>query len=616
MFIRVVKKQNSKAGKVFYQFMLAQNSRINGKVKQSNILSLGSDIQLLENNIRAEVLEILKSKIFKQDLLFPITNIVSNQLANKYFEKFLIKFGHQDDYSTTVSTPPKHDGSDYQEVDVASVDVISSRSFGCENICHMMYEKLGFEQIFLELNWSASEIKMAQLSILSRTVFCASEHKTAQILRDNSALTTIIGYDKSFTHRDLYPILDKLYDAQMLIDKALYKNINTIFNIDQSIVIYDLSNLYFEGRKANSTIAKFGRSKEKRNDCKQVVFTGIIDSSGFIKHSKIYQGHMADNKTIEMLLNDFESQGTDIKNVTIVMDAAFATEENLKMIENKEMKYVAVARNKVKNYEINQEKELVKVLDNNGNTIELQVFKHDKHADHWMYVKSEQKRIKENSMSEKLEQRYLEELQSLNQGLSKKGTVKNALKISERLGRIKQKHKIVSGRYQVDIKSNNNIASAISWKKNLPQETQDNNEGVYFIRTNFQEAHEEKLWKIYNTIREVESTFRCLKSDLLIRPVYHKTDIRVQGHIYQTILSYQIVNAIRYYLKEKNINYDWKNIQRILSTQSLTQVKLPTKTKNLILEKPSKPIKEVEQIYHALNFKMERKTKKIHVIYH
>ena len=216
----------------------------------------------------------------------------------------------------------------------------------------MMYEKLGFEQIFLELNWSASEIKMAQLSILSRTVFCASEHKTAQILKDNSALTTIIGYDKSFTHRDLYPILDKLHDAQMLIDKALYKNINTIFNIDQSIVIYDLSNLYFEGRKANSAIAKFGRSKEKRNDCKQVVFTGIIDSSGFIKHSKIYQGHMADNKTIEMLLNDFESQGTDIKNVTIVMDAAFATEENLKMIENKEMKYVAVARNKVKNYRI------------------------------------------------------------------------------------------------------------------------------------------------------------------------------------------------------------------------------------------------------------------------
>jgi hypothetical protein len=382
------------------------------------------------------------------------------------------------------------------------------------------------------------------------------------------------------------------------------------------LVIYDLSNLYFEGRKVGSELAKYGRSKEKRNDCKQVVFTGIIDSAGFIKHSRIYQGNMADSKTIELLLNDFELQGVDVKAVTTVMDSAFATEDNLKLIEGKGMKYVAVARNKVKNYAINKEKELVRVLDNKGNTIELQVFKHQKHADNWMYVKSEQKRIKESSMSEKLEQRYIEELQSLNDGLSKKQTIKNAIKISERLGRIKQKHKIVSGRYQVEIITNNNLATALSWKKNIAQQTQDSNEGVYFIRTNYKDIHEDKLWHIYNLIREVEATFRCLKSDLFIRPVYHKTDIKIKGHIYQTILSYQIVNAIRYFLKEKNINYDWQNIQRIMSTQSLTQVKLPTKTKNLIIEKPSKPIKEVEQIYNALKFKIERKTKKVHVVYH
>ena len=123
MFIRVVKKQNSKAGKIFHQFMLAQNSRVKGKVKQSNILSLGSDIELLDSKIRSEVLEILKSKIFNQALLFPIDNNVSNELANKYFEKFIVKFGHQEDYTEKVSTPPKHDGSDYQEIDVASVDV-------------------------------------------------------------------------------------------------------------------------------------------------------------------------------------------------------------------------------------------------------------------------------------------------------------------------------------------------------------------------------------------------------------------------------------------------------------------------------------------------------------
>lgn len=325
---------------------------------------------------------------------------------------------------------------------------------------------------------------------------------------------------------------------------------------------------------------------------------------------------MADSETIEMLLKDFETQGVEIKGVTVVIDAGFATEDNLKLIESKQMKYVAVARNKIKNYEINPEKELVKVQDNNGNSIDLQVFKSDKHSDNWMYVKSEQKRIKENSMSEKLEQRYLEELQNLNQGLSKKRTIKNALKVSERLGRIKQKHKLVSGKYQVEIQTNQEIATAISWTKTIPKETQNKQEGVYFIRTNYQDVHENKLWEIYNIIREVESTFRCLKSDLLIRPVYHKTDIRVKGHIYQTILSYQIVNAIRYYLKENKIIYDWKNIQRILSTQTLTQVKLPTKTKNLTIEKTSKPIEEVKKIYDALNFKILRKTKKVHVVYH
>ncbi|TQM41933.1 IS1634 family transposase [Flavobacterium branchiophilum] len=616
MFIRVVKKQNSKEGKVFYQFMLAQNSRINGKVKQSNILSLGSDIELLNNDIKNEVLVLLKAKIFNQELAFPVQNKTSIDLATKYFEKFQIKFAQNTDYSEVVSSPPKHDGSDYQEIDVASIDVVASKSFGAENICNLMYQKLGFEQIFKELNWSESDIKMAQLSILSRTIFSASEHKTAQILRDNSALTSIIDYNKSFTHRDLYPILDKLHDFQMQIDKKLYANINTLFDIDQSIVIYDLSNLYFEGRKATSEIAQFGRSKEKRYDCKQVVFTGIIDSKGFIKHSKIYQGNMSDSKTIALLLADFETQGVAIKDVTIVMDAGFATEDNLELITSKQMKYVAVARNKIKNYEINPEKELIQVFDNKGNSIDLQVFKSEKHADNWMYVKSEQKRIKENSMAEKLEKLYLEELQNLNDGLSKKRTIKNALKISERLGRIKQKHKLVSSRYQVDIQVNDHVATSINWSKIEPKENQTKQEGVYFIRTNYQDVQENKLWEIYNIIREVEATFRCLKSDLLIRPVYHKTDIKVKGHIYQTILSYQIVNAIRYYLKEAGVNYDWQNIVRILNTQCLVQVKLPTKTKNLTIEKPSKPIEEVQMIYDCLKFKIIRKTKKVHVVYH
>ena len=142
MFIKVIKKKNSKEGKIFYQFMLAQNSRFGKKVKQSNILSLGSDIELLNPEIKNEVLAILKDKILGQELVFPILNPVSNTLANSYYEKFQIKFGSNQDYSQVVSSPPKHDGSDYQEIDVASIDVVASRSFGTENICNLMYTSI------------------------------------------------------------------------------------------------------------------------------------------------------------------------------------------------------------------------------------------------------------------------------------------------------------------------------------------------------------------------------------------------------------------------------------------------------------------------------------------
>ncbi len=70
MFIREVKKKNANKGKVFYQYQLSQASRIDGKVKQSQILYLGSDKELHDKKVRQEVLEQLQSKIFKQALLF------------------------------------------------------------------------------------------------------------------------------------------------------------------------------------------------------------------------------------------------------------------------------------------------------------------------------------------------------------------------------------------------------------------------------------------------------------------------------------------------------------------------------------------------------------------
>jgi len=114
----------------------------------------------------------------------------------------------------------------------------------------------------------------------------------------------------------------------------------------------------------------------------------------------------------------------------------------------------------------------------------------------------------------------------------------------------------------------------------------------------------------------VESTFRCLKTDLQLRPVYHQNEDRIEAHLYLTILAYQLVNTIRYMLGQKGIHYDWRNIRRIMSTQTIQTVELPTDKKTIHLRKPSKPIAEVQQIYKATGCRDTQKTVKKYVVYH
>ena len=119
MYIRRIKKQRSKKAKAFYQYSLAQTYRQDGKVKQRVILYLGSDSRLDDKTIKAQVLEILKSKIFKQPALFP-TDVPQDiqALAEQYFEKYCQKFGEDDpiDYRL-VSTPPLAEQAEFHNID-------------------------------------------------------------------------------------------------------------------------------------------------------------------------------------------------------------------------------------------------------------------------------------------------------------------------------------------------------------------------------------------------------------------------------------------------------------------------------------------------------------------
>ncbi len=618
MFIRQVKKKNSKDGKIFFQYQLAQASRIDGKVKQQSILYLGSEPLLADPENRKKLLDVLQTKIFGQSSLFTEGYPGSiHELAEKYFEKFQIKYKGID-IEESVSIPPVKDTAHLETIDVNSIGVEDSRTFGGEHLCSQILEKIDFAHCLDSLGFNKKEVQMAHISIISRALFAASEYKTTQYLRDNSELQRMFGFSENeqLSHYSLYKIADQLYDKKDLIDNFLYKKLTGMFNIKDSLVIYDLSNTYFEGRKANSTLAQYGRSKEKRNDCKQVVFTGVINAQGFIRYSRIYEGNTPDVSTLEDMIRDLKSHSDTISDKVVVMDAGFASEDNLKYLTGQKLRYVCVSRKRVKHYHIDHSAPVYTVKDKRDNPIELQIFAPEGFSDTWMYVKSEQKRIKEQSMADKIFTRFEEELRGLSKGLDKKGTTKKIEKVWERIGRLKEKHRLVSGKYTIEVDANKGIATQVTWQKKEAEKGSADEHGVYFIRTNIEKSNEIQLWNVYNTVREVEATFRCLKSDLQLRPVHHQKDDRIESHIYLAILAYQLVNTIRYMLKENGITSDWRNVVRIMNTQSIQSIVFNNETKKFCVRKPSKPIKEALDIYQATHTKSMVPDKKKYVVYH
>jgi len=621
MFIREVKKQRSKSSKVFYQYNLVQTSRIEGKVKQKVILYLGSDTELRDKNARKQVLQSLKSLIFRQPGIFP-AGIPGHlkKLAHSYYDKYLIRYGlekgqNTDSQPDNVSIPPLPQKADYHNIDINSLEVRDVKSFGNEHLCKQVLDKLKLASLLSDIGMNKKQIQKSLIAIAARAIFSCSEHKTAQMLAMNSGLKSCFGYSSAITHKQLYHITDKLYEHKNQIDKYLYQRTTDMFGIKDKLVIFDISNTYFETGKRNSKLADYGRSKEKRYDCPIVVFTGVINAEGFIRHSKIYEGKKADASTLGDMINGLELNSGKAAKKTIVIDAGIADGDNLELIKSKGYHYVCVSRKRLKDYPKGLSP-VIQKTDRGKHKVELSVFKPKGQTDTWMYVQSGMKRKKEASIQDKLRRRFEEELDNIEASLTKKGGTKKIEKVWERIGRAKQKHKTVSARYKIEVQEDKGKAVALGYTVKPDPVKEDKEKGVYFIRTSYENTTESGLWEIYNTIREVESTFRCLKTDLQIRPVYHQCDKRIEAHIYLTILAYQLVNTIRYMLKRQGIHYDWKNIKRIMYTQTIQTVELPTDKKTIHLRKPSKPIKEAQQIYRATGCTQTQKAIKKYVVYH
>ena len=169
---------------------------------------------------------------------------------------------------------------------------------------------------------------------------------------------------------------------------------------------------------------------------------------------------------------------------------------------------------------------------------------------------------------------------------------------------MKEKYSSIHRYYDVTITDNGKgTATAISCQHKKGEDP-DKKAGIYFLRTTLDEHNEQTLWTVYNIIREIEYTFRVLKTDLDLRPIYHKSDEASMAHLHLGLLAYWLVSTIRYQLKQKDYNYQWREIVRLMNTQKLVTTSFKNiDNQTIVIRQCTTPEQKVKQVYDLMSYK-------------
>ena len=497
-------------------------------------------------------------------------------------------------------------------VDVNTIKHTDAREIGAEWVCLQVIRELEIDRFLQREGWSEKQIDTTLAHLIIRTIYSPSELKSMRIMDENSAVCELISGNQEWRpgFQSIYKVAPSLYELKEKLESHLCQKTDDLFNITNRIVLFDLTNFYFEGRKDNSKKARFGRSKEKRSDCRLLVLALCINKEGFIRYSSILAGNTADPDSLPDMVETLNSR-TRVPNdpkdkVLVCLDAGIATEENLLKIKEKGYNYLCVSRRRLADYETAPDAGTVTVLDCKKQPIRLTRVKHEEGGDYYLEINSPAKQLKETSMNRKFKERFEEELKKAKDSLTKKNGTKHYEKVIERVGRARQKYPSISKYYVIDYipdEANPKNMADIQWRIAVPENV-DRDSGIYFLRTNVPTLDEKATWDYYNLIREIECTNRQLKTDLNLRPIYHKKDDCSDAHLFLGLLSYWIVNAIRYKLKQTGENSFWTEIVRRMSTQkAITTEGVNALGEQVCLRLCSEPGKAAEDIYERLRYK-------------
>jgi transposase len=502
-----------------------------------------------------------------------------------------------------------------------------TRQFGACFLGWELWKRLGLHDFFAQaMDEEAAEVPWSRVAaVLGINRLCApgSELAIEERWYPATALDDLLEIeDGKINDTRLYRCLDRILPHKTKLEQHLKQRYGELFGAEFDVLLYDLTSTYVEGAAENNPMMSRGYSRDHRPDCEQMVIALIVNREGFPFSYETFDGNRADVSTMESILRTVERKYGKARRIW-VMDRGIVSEENLAAIRKRGGQYlVGTPRRQMKRFEA----ELLKDDWTQVRAdVEVKQVAIPQGEETYILCRTAGRKEKEKAIRKRFSLGMEKALQALEKSIAS-GRLKDRYKMERRLGRIQARHPQVNDLFEVTLRETP-AGVRLLWEMKKDKEAwRDLREGAYMLRTNLQADSAEQMWSMYMQLTEAEASFRALKRELSIRPLFHQKEARVKAHVLVAFLGYALWVTLKHLLHRRPAIIPQPSASGVdnaelfspmkalalLSTLQSADIVLPTTDgREIRLRRITEPTAEQKSLLHRLGLSLPERLKSL-----
>ena len=468
------------------------------------------------------------------------------------------------------------------EVKLRGLSLERCRVFGDVWLAFVLWKALKFDELFArEIRAGDEDVEwpgVIALLCIARLCAPSSELRIAEQWFRKTALDDLLGIPEEKINEDrLYRALDVLLPHKKALELHLKNRLGEMFDLSYDILLYDVTSTYFEGEAEGNALAQRGYSRDQRPDCKQVNIALVATKEGLPLSCELFPGNTSDVKTVQDIVAKIEAKFGASGRVWI-MDRGMVSAAVLDWLRAGKRSYiVGTPKCDLKKFEaqVFEKRDWEEVREG----LEVKRCPSPDGGETFILCRSQARKEKEQAMIERFQKRIEAGLASLERRMQSAKRKLDKDPIERQIGRLLQRNPRAAGAYRIDVLEDNTRLGGlkVAWARDAQwQKWHAHADGCYLLRASQLEWTPQELWKAYIQLTDVEEAFRIQKTELEIRPVFHRTADRTRAHIFVCFIAYAMWKTLEQWSQRAGLGESVRKLLDEFHAIQSADVVLPT----------------------------------------